>query len=100
MSFTSSRIILRKVVNVCRQKSIVDQDQRDWSMQRIVDNIKKGVAPKLKQGLLYSTDLGVRNLQDVHDRLQASNDMFMRLPVEIRDLCKHDPRNFVGSGNK
>lgn len=74
---------------------ITDQHSAvEMSMASIVQKLEKGIQPRLIDGPLYTTDLGIRNLQDVMQRQQQTTDLFLQLPTEIRALMGNNIQNF------
>lgn len=67
---------------------------QDLTMLSIVKKLENGIMPRFNEGLIYSTDLGLRNLQDVVERKKQVDDLFYQLPIEIRNVMQHDLSNF------
>lgn len=77
------------------EKVITDQaPAKELTMSAIVKKLEKGIMPNLRDGLIYSTDLGVRNLQEVRERQKQTEDLFYQLPLEIRNLMGQNIDNF------
>ena len=84
----------RVSIDYSDEKLITDQAaEKELTMASIVKKLEKGIMPNIKQGLVYSNDPQVRNLQDVVERSNEINDLFYQLPTELRDQMGHDIKN-------
>ncbi|UYD39193.1 MAG: internal scaffolding protein [Wigfec virus K19_137] len=85
----------RRVTIINKDKLITDQAAgQELTMASIVKKLEKGIMPRLTEGTFYSTDLGIRNLQDVVERKNQIDDLFYQLPTEIRSAMQNDIQNF------
>lgn len=85
----------RRVTLVNTDPVITDQaPAQELTMSSIVKKLEKGILPRFAEGLIYSTDLGVRNLQDVVDRQNEVEELYYSLHTDIRAAMGHDIKNF------
>lgn len=85
----------RVQIDYSQEETITDQAAaKELTMSSIIKKLEKGIMPSLASGLIYSSDLGLRNLQDVVEKQRETEKLFYQLPVEIRNLMKHDISNF------
>ena len=84
----------RVVYDFSHIQSTTDQSAAvDMTMASIKLKLDKGIMFPQNEPF-YSSDLGIRNLQDVHARQQQTEKLFYQLPVEIRSLMQNDISNF------
>lgn len=77
------------------EKTITDQAAAsELTMDSIVKKLEKGILPNFKEGLIYTSDLGVRNLQDLVERSNEVQNTFNALPSEIKQLMGQNIQNF------
>lgn len=85
----------RVQVSFKNEKRLTDQSHaKELTMANIQKRLERGIMFPQASNAFYSTDLGIRNLQDLHERQKSIQDFYARLPLEIRDLMKHDVKNF------
>lgn len=76
-------------------ESITEQEHAPhMSMKSIAKQLERGIGFRETNSAIYSTDLGLRNLQDVHDKHQQVVELFNQLPTEVKKLAQNDFRNF------
>lgn len=64
------------------------------TMSAIAKQLERGVNFKHTPNAIYSTDLGLRNLQDVYEFTRQTKELFDQLPSEIKKLANNDPLQF------
>lgn len=76
-------------------ESITEQEHAPHlTMKSIAKQLERGIGFREAQGAIYSIDLGLRNLQDIHEKHDEVINLFNQLPTEIKKLAQNDFRNF------
>lgn len=76
-------------------ESITEQEHAPhMTMKSIAKQLERGIGFRQANDPIYTSDLGIRNLQDVHERHNQVMDMFNHLPTDVKKLAQNDFRNF------
>lgn len=85
----------RVQIDYSKEKCLTDQHfAKELTMANIVKKLEKGIMPQLREGLIYSTDIGLRNLQDVVDFQRHVEEVYNQLPTEIKQKMGNNIENF------
>ena len=64
------------------------------TMTAIAKQLERGINFTHAPNAIYSTDIGLRNLQDVHEYARHTKQLFDQLPTEVKKLANNDPLQF------